>query len=92
MVPGSRGCSPHQVLPPPDSAARFCRKISLANFGGRFGLAAVEIAVELKQKNPDSLRFFFIGGTCFLVALVFAWRSFYGMRIPVAPTGRASRK
>jgi hypothetical protein len=32
----------------------------------------VEIAVELKRKNPDSLRFFFIGGMCFLVALVFA--------------------
>jgi hypothetical protein len=52
----------------------------------------VEIAGELKRNNPDSLRFFFIGGMCFLVALVFAWRSFYGMRIPVAPTGRASRK
>ncbi|HEX7570880.1 MAG TPA: hypothetical protein VF492_10285 [Verrucomicrobiae bacterium] len=48
--------------------------------------------MELKRKNPDSPLSFFIGGTCFLVALVFAWRSFYGMRIPVEPTGRASRK
>ena len=43
---------------------------------------AVEIAVELKQKNPDSPLSYFIGAGCFLIALVFAYRSFYCMRIP----------
>ena len=55
----------------------------IIKFTTLFGLLAVEIAVELKQKNPDSILSYVIGGTCFLVALVFAWRSFYCMRIPV---------
>jgi K(+)-stimulated pyrophosphate-energized sodium pump len=53
------------------------------NFTTLFGLLAVEIAVELKQKHPDSIASCVIGGTCFLVALVFDCRSFYCMRIPV---------
>jgi K(+)-stimulated pyrophosphate-energized sodium pump len=55
----------------------------IIKFTTLFGLLAVEIAVELKQKNPDSVLSYIIGGTCFLVALVFAYRSFYCMRIPV---------
>jgi len=55
----------------------------IIKFTTLFGLLAVEIAVELKQKNPDSPLSFCIGGTCFLVALVFVYRSFYCMRIPV---------
>ncbi|HXG46029.1 MAG TPA: sodium-translocating pyrophosphatase [Methylomirabilota bacterium] len=47
-----------------------------------FGLLAVEIAVEMKKKNPDSSLPLIIGGVCFLIALVFVYRSFYGMRIP----------
>lgn len=43
-----------------------------------FGLLAVEIAV--KMSPPARLLF---GGAIFLVALVFVYRSFYGMRIPV---------
>ena len=54
-----------------------------------FGLLAVEIAVELKQKNPGSCLSYVIGGVCFLVALVFVYRSFYCMRIPAEPTEKA---
>ncbi len=53
-----------------------------------FGLLATEIAVELKQKNPDSHLSYVIGGVCFLVALVFVYRSFYCMRIPAEPTDK----
>jgi hypothetical protein len=44
--------------------------------------------VELKQKDPDSPLSYIIGAVCFLVALVFVYRSFYCMRIPVAPAGK----
>ena len=58
----------------------------IIKFTTLFGLLAVEIAVELKQKHPDSIASYIIGGVCFLVALVFAWRSFYCMRIPIEKT------
>jgi K(+)-stimulated pyrophosphate-energized sodium pump len=48
-----------------------------------FGLLAVEIAV--KMQNQDVKRW--IGGIFFLVALIFIYRSFYGMRIPAEKTG-----
>src|SRR5262245_5743632 len=48
-----------------------------------FGLLAVEIAVTMTNK---SLKFG-IGTAFFLIALFFVYRSFYGMRIPEAPTG-----
>jgi K(+)-stimulated pyrophosphate-energized sodium pump len=54
----------------------------IIKFTTLFGLLAVEIAVEMKKKNPDSHFSWFIGGICFLVALVFVYRSFYCMRIP----------
>ena len=54
----------------------------IIKFTTLFGLLAVEIAVELKQKHPDSHLPFVIGGVCFLVALIFVYRSFYCMRIP----------
>jgi K(+)-stimulated pyrophosphate-energized sodium pump len=54
----------------------------IIKFTTLFGLLAVEIAVELKKKNPDSCLSYVIGGICFLVALVFVYRSFYCMRIP----------
>jgi K(+)-stimulated pyrophosphate-energized sodium pump len=47
-----------------------------------FGLLAVEIAVEMKKKSPESNLPIVIGAVCFAVALVFVWRSFYAMRIP----------
>ena len=43
-----------------------------------FGLLAVEIAVTIPQQSVKTL----IGGFFFVVALVFVYRSFYGMRIP----------
>ncbi len=61
----------------------------IIKFTTLFGLLAVEIAVELKKKNPDSYLSYIIGGVCFLVALIFVYRSFYCMRIPVEPTERA---
>jgi K(+)-stimulated pyrophosphate-energized sodium pump len=44
-----------------------------------FGLLAVEIAVTV----PDSGFKLFFGSAVFLVGLVFVYRSFFGMRIPV---------
>ncbi len=57
----------------------------IIKFTTLFGLLAVEIAVELKKKNPDSHLSYVIGTICFLVALVFVYRSFYHMRIPAEP-------
>ena len=45
-----------------------------------FGLLAVEIAVKM---DPDLKHF--LGGVIFVVGLVFVYRSFYCMRIPVNP-------
>ena len=61
----------------------------IIKFTTLFGLLAVEIAVELKQKNPDSILSYIIGAVCFLVALVFVYRSFYCMRIPVESAGKS---
>jgi K(+)-stimulated pyrophosphate-energized sodium pump len=58
----------------------------IIKFTTLFGLLAVEIAVELKKKNPDSCLSYVIGSVCFLVALVFVYRSFYCMRIPADET------
>ncbi len=43
-----------------------------------FGLLAVEIAVTMKDQSVKTA----IGVVFFLIALVFVYRSFYGMRIP----------
>jgi len=43
-----------------------------------FGLLAVEIAVTMKDQNVKTA----IGAVFFVIALVFVYRSFYGMRIP----------
>jgi K(+)-stimulated pyrophosphate-energized sodium pump len=43
-----------------------------------FGLLAVEIAVTMTNQTQKNL----IGGFFFLIALLFVYRSFYGMRIP----------
>src|SRR5438045_136799 len=48
-----------------------------------FGLLAVEIAVTMKDKSLKTG----IGAFFFIVALVFVYRSFYGMRIPEENTG-----
>ena len=43
-----------------------------------FGVLATEIAVTMQSQTTKSL----IGGVLFVIALVFVYRSFYGMRIP----------
>jgi K(+)-stimulated pyrophosphate-energized sodium pump len=45
-----------------------------------FGLLAVEIAVKMESGVKHTL-----GGIIFVVALIFVYRSFYGMRIPTNP-------
>jgi K(+)-stimulated pyrophosphate-energized sodium pump len=45
-----------------------------------FGLLAVEIAVKMESGLKHSL-----GALIFIVALVFVYRSFYAMRIPINP-------
>jgi K(+)-stimulated pyrophosphate-energized sodium pump len=47
-----------------------------------FGLLAVEIAITMKDQNVKTC----IGAFFFLVALIFVYRSFYGMRIPEEDT------
>jgi len=59
----------------------------IIKFTTLFGLLAVEIAVKLKQEHPDSCLSYVIGSICFLVALVFVYRSFYCMRIPADSDG-----
>jgi K(+)-stimulated pyrophosphate-energized sodium pump len=52
-----------------------------------FGLLAVEIAVTMKdQSTKTGIGLFF-----FVVALIFVYRSFYGMRIPEENTGAEGR-
>jgi K(+)-stimulated pyrophosphate-energized sodium pump len=45
-----------------------------------FGLLAVELAVSLRD-SKGSATVHVIAAVCFLVAVFFVWRSFYGMRI-----------
>jgi K(+)-stimulated pyrophosphate-energized sodium pump len=60
-----------------------------------FGLLAVEIAVEMTLKyrerlttNPNAMNYSpWVGAFFFLIALIFAYRSFYGMRIPEENAG-----
>ncbi len=49
-----------------------------------FGLLAVELAVEMATSTR-----LILSGVFLLLSMVFVWRSFYGMRIPVDSTGRA---
>jgi len=66
----------------------------IIKFTTLFGLLAVEIAVNMTQKYKEHLKLDpntfnwnpWIGGTCFLVALIFVYRSFYCMRIPADET------
>jgi K(+)-stimulated pyrophosphate-energized sodium pump len=55
-----------------------------------FGLLAVEIAVEMeKQKLQQQSRI--IGAIFFIIALIFVYRSFYGMRIPAEKSIKAGK-
>ena len=74
----------------------------IIKFATLFGLLAVELALRAPSTAPAPRS---LGGVFFLIALVFVYRSFYGMRIKsgepagpkrereqtrVAPTGQAS--
>ncbi len=48
-----------------------------------FGLLAVELAVSMSLENGLLTRV--LGAAFLAVAVVFVWRSFYGMRIPLKP-------
>jgi K(+)-stimulated pyrophosphate-energized sodium pump len=62
----------------------------IIKFTTLFGLLAVEIAVDMTLKYREHLKLDpnamnwnpWIGAGCFLIALVFVYRSFYCMRIP----------
>ncbi|HVU27141.1 MAG TPA: sodium-translocating pyrophosphatase [Verrucomicrobiae bacterium] len=58
----------------------------IIKFTTLFGLLATEIAVTMKKANADSHQHshlsYVIGAICFVIALIFVWRSFYHMRIP----------
>jgi len=54
----------------------------IIKFTTLFGLLATEIAVTMKKEHPDSHVSWIIGGICFIIALIFVYRSFYCMRIP----------
>src|SRR3982751_1924753 len=49
-----------------------------------FGLLAVEIAVKMEPGLKHAL-----GGVIFLIATIFVYRSFYGMRIPIDEAKKA---
>jgi K(+)-stimulated pyrophosphate-energized sodium pump len=54
----------------------------IIKFATLFGLLAVELAITLKDEDgTPSLTRHLLAGAFFLVALVFIFRSFYGMRI-----------
>jgi K(+)-stimulated pyrophosphate-energized sodium pump len=59
----------------------------IIKFTTLFGLLAVEIAVKMKQENSNPCLSYVIGGVCFLIALIFVYRSFYKMRIPDEKSG-----
>jgi len=53
----------------------------IIKFSTLFGLLAVEIAVQLKLAGANYAPF--VGAIMLVIALVFVWRSFYAMRIPL---------
>jgi len=50
----------------------------IIKFTTLFGLLATEIAVAMTNVRTK----YMIGGVIFFIALIFVYRSFYGMRIP----------
>jgi K(+)-stimulated pyrophosphate-energized sodium pump len=66
----------------------------IIKFSTLFGLLAVEIAVGMKESaraGSGTDYTTIVGVVMLLIALVFVWRSFYGMRIPKDPELAAAR-
>ncbi|HZN67595.1 MAG TPA: sodium-translocating pyrophosphatase [Tepidisphaeraceae bacterium] len=60
----------------------------IIKFATLFGLLAVELAITLRDPDGSpSLMRYLLAGAFFLVAMVFIYRSFYGMRIVEARGG-----
>ncbi len=60
----------------------------IIKFSTLFGLLAVEIAIKMKEAAHTRSGTDFtgiVGVVMLVIALVFVWRSFYAMRIPVEP-------
>jgi len=56
----------------------------IIKFSTLFGLLAVEIAVKMKVAAVNGFDYtMIIGGVMFVIGLIFVWRSFYKMRIPL---------
>ncbi len=55
-----------------------------------FGLLAVELAVSMGAEQGSALTFV-LAAVFFVVSMVFVWRSFYAMRIQVAPAPTAAQ-
>ncbi|MBV9085155.1 MAG: sodium-translocating pyrophosphatase [Acidobacteriaceae bacterium] len=55
----------------------------IIKFTTLFGLLAVELAVSLSGEHGSALSWL-LAGIFLLIAMVFVWRSFYGMRIATA--------
>ena len=53
----------------------------IIKFTTLFGLLAVELAVEMRHADPTSPLSHILAVICFVIALVFVYRSFYNMRI-----------
>ncbi|MDR3061776.1 MAG: sodium/proton-translocating pyrophosphatase, partial [Dysgonamonadaceae bacterium] len=54
----------------------------IIKFSTLFGLLATEICIEMKA-NPEHDYSIYIAIPFFIIALLFVWRSFYKMRIPL---------
>ena len=63
-------------------------RLAAEMFPTLFGLLAVELAVELTSKNPQLTQI--LAGVFFIISFLFVYRSFYGMRIKVDETQRAT--
>ena len=57
----------------------------IIKFSTLFGLLATEICIEMKS-GADTDYSIFIAIPFFIIGLIFVWRSFYSMRIPVEKT------
>ncbi|MFO1021727.1 MAG: sodium-translocating pyrophosphatase [Planctomycetales bacterium] len=65
----------------------------IIKFSTLFGLLAVEIAVQIKEKAHAGKSYDYttiVGVICFIIALYFVWRSFYAMRIPQKDAPKAA--